>query len=80
MCGKDMLQETGPVGRRYRHPIMDTDTDNDHEFFFVMSFRDREQCEIAVKYIQQPSLEDTEIHKQVYSKVADPVFSCWDDD
>ena len=80
MCSKDMLQETGPVARRFRHPIMDTDTDNDREFFFVMSFRDREQCEDAVKYIQQPAPEDSEIHESVYAKVTDPVFSCWDDE
>ena len=79
MCGKDMLHETGPVGRRLRHPIMDTDTANHHEFFFEMTFRDRQQFDAAVKYMQKPLGADAETHELVYAKVTDPVFSCWED-
>ena len=53
----DLLHETGPIGRRQRHPIMDTDSERDHEYFFIMSFRDRAQCDEAVKHILEKKTE-----------------------
>lgn len=79
MQALDLLSISGPVGRRQRHPVMDTDAERDHEYFFVMSFRDREQCDRAVAYIEPGDEPADSIHKQMYEKITDPVFICWED-
>jgi hypothetical protein len=76
---RDLVHCTGPIGRRQRHPIMDTDSERDHEYFFVMSFRDRAQCDRAVEYILPDQEPASSIHRAVYTKVVDPIFTCWED-
>jgi hypothetical protein len=74
-----LLEHTGPVAERCKHPIMDTDEGRDHRYFFSMTFRDRKQCDAAVKHIKTMQEESHAIHKAVYANVVDPVFSCWMD-
>jgi hypothetical protein len=79
MKGVDLVHSAGAIGRRQRHPIMDTDAERDHEYFFIMSFQDRSQCDRAVEYVL-PHKEPVEsIHKAVYSTVRNPIFICWED-
>ena len=76
---RDLLHETGPIGRRQRHPIMDTDEERDHEYFFVMTFLDRAQCDRSVDYVT-PNDEPVEsLHIAVNTKVVDAIFICWED-
>ena len=75
----ELLFCTGPIGRRQRHPIMDTDSERDHEYFFIMSFRDRAQCDRAVENMLPRSEPGDSVHKAVYSKVKDEIFVCWED-
>ena len=75
----DLVISTGPVGRRQRDTIMDTDTERDHEYFFITSFRDRAQCDRAVEYILPHEEPGESSHTAVYSKVKDPIFICWED-
>ena len=72
----DLIHSIGPIGRRQKGTILDTDSDRQHEFFFVTSFRDRAQSDRAVRY-----MTDTEdpLHIAVYSNVKDPIFICWED-
>ena len=79
MQALDLVHSTGAVGRRQKHPVMDTDEDRDHEFFFIMSFRDREQCDRSVEYIEPRAEPSHSLHSAVFSLVADPVFICWED-
>ncbi len=79
MKSKGLLEKTGPIGRRQHHPIMDTDDERDHEFFFIMSFRDREQCDRAVELIESAAEPDSSIHKAVYANIRDQIFICWED-
>ena len=74
-----LAEQTGPIGKRSHHPIMDTDGERDHEYYFISSFLDREQCDRSVEYIQQASEPADSIHKAVYSKISEPVFTCWED-
>ena len=75
----DLVHSTGPVGRRQRDTIMDTDNERDHNYFFITSFRDRAQCDRAVEYIL-PDEEPAETsHTAIYSKVRDQIFICWED-
>ena len=41
---QQLLTTTGPIGKRFPHPIMDTD-EADLETFFIMSFEDRDQLD-----------------------------------
>jgi hypothetical protein len=79
MSAIDLVDSMGPIGRRHHHPIMDTDTERDHEYFFVISFRDRAQCDRSVDYIAPHTEPADSIHTAVYTKVADPIFICWED-
>ena len=77
---EDLLLETGPIGRRQRHPVMDTDTERDHEYFFVMSFSDRAQCDRAVAHVYEHQEPGHSIHKVVFDAVTDDaIFICWED-
>jgi len=74
-----LIQSSGPVGRRNRHPIMDTDKERDQEYFYIMSFVDENQCNLAVKYIQSHEEPGDSIHKGMSSKSENQIFICWED-
>ena len=75
----NLMHSTGPIGRRMKHEIMDTDDERLHEYFFITTFRDREQCDLAVDYILPDREPGGSSHRAVYGKVMDPVFICWED-
>lgn len=77
MKAKDLLVDTGPILTRCRHPIMDTDEQRDHEYFFVMTFRDRKQCDAAVEHIKTVNPESDALHRAIQDDIVDPVFTCW---
>ena len=79
MKSKDMVVSTGPVGKRQSDTIMDTDSERDHQHFFLMTFRDRAQCDKAVKYLLPHQEPGESAHKAVYTKVTDQIFICWED-
>lgn len=58
---------------------MDTDSERDHQYFFIMSFRDRAQCDRSVEQILLHKEPGASIHQAVYSKVKDEIFICWED-
>lgn len=74
-----LVQCTGPIGKRDKHPVMDTDEQRDLDYYFIMTFSDREQCDRAVEYIYSQDLSAETIHGSVFSKVDDAVFICWED-
>ena len=73
----DLVNTVGPIGRRQRDTIMDTDDERDHEYFFIMSFTDREQCDRSVEYMYREEEPADTLHKAVYGKIRDPVFISW---
>ena len=75
----DLVEGYDPIGMRQTDTIMDTDDERDHKYFTLMHFRDRIQCDEAVDYIKTHQEPGNSIHKEVYSKVQDPVFICWSD-
>ena len=75
----ELIHSTGPVGRRQTDTIMDTDSERDHEYFFITSFRDRAQCDRAIDYILPHDEPSESIHTAVYSKIKDQIFICWED-
>ena len=79
MHGLDLVDSNGPIGLRQSDTIMDTDDERNHSYFMIMYFRDREQCDNAVTYIEAHKEPGDSIHKELYSKVQNPIFICWQD-
>ncbi len=75
----DLLESIGPIGQRQKHPVMDTDDERSQEYFFLMSFKDREQCDRAVDCIQSSAEPEISIHHDVSCKIDNYVFVCWAD-
>ena len=72
-----LVEATGSVHSRFRHPVMDTD-ESPHEYFFTMTFRNRSQCEQAVEYMYRESGPGIASHITLQKLIKDPVFSCWE--
>ena len=79
LLAEGLVVSVSPLGRRDRHPVMDTDEERDHEYFFTMAFADRAQCDRAVAYIYAHSEPGHTIHETMYGKILDPIFFCWDE-
>ena len=75
----DLVEGKGPIGLRHSDTIMDTDDERTQHYFMLMHFRDRAQSDQAVDYIQTHQEPGASIHKQVYSKVQNLIFICWQD-
>jgi hypothetical protein len=79
MQGIDLVECTGPIGNRQSDTRMDTDSERDHEYFVIMSFRDRVQVDAAYAYLVPHEEPAESAHKAVYSKVQNQIFICWQD-
>lgn len=77
--GLDLAQSVSAIGKRYSDTPLDTDRERNHEYFVTMSFRDREQSDSAFRYLKEHAEPGESIHKAVYSRVANPIFICWND-
>ena len=75
---QQLLSTTGPVGKRFPHPIMDTD-EADLESFFIMSFEDRAQLEEAVAQMSGSAGLPAETHRQLWDQLDSYRFTCWED-
>jgi hypothetical protein len=74
-----LVEGTGPLGRRQSDTPMDTDDERGHQYFILMTFRDRAQVDAAYAHMEGRQGPGIEIHKSVYSKIRNPVFICWED-
>jgi len=77
--GRDLVENSSPIGVRQSDSILDTDTERAHQYFSIMSFRDRLQADAAVQYITLNGTSADSTHHITYSMVDDPVFNCWQD-
>ena len=75
-----LIVGAGPLGRRECDTPMDTDSERDHEFFGLMSFRDRAQLDAAYDHILKQAEPGRSEHQQVFRWVDNPVFICWRDE
>jgi len=66
MQAKELVHSVGTIGRRNRHPIMDTDSNRDQEYFYIMTFLDEDQCNRAVDL-------------SIINKIENQTFICWED-
>lgn len=79
MIEKDLALSMGPIGERQSDTIMDTDSERNHQFFFLTKFRNRSHSDLAVNYIMEHEEPGDSIHKAMYSKVQNQIFICWED-
>ena len=79
LTNSQLIHSSGRVGRRQRDTIMDTDGERDPEFFLLLSFRDREQCDQAIQQVFARLDPVDSVHRTVYSMIKDEIFICWED-
>jgi hypothetical protein len=77
--GLDLAVGVSPVGRRESDTPLDTDRERAHEYFAIMSFRDRKQSDAAHAYLKSRAEPGLSIHHAVNSKASNPIFICWAD-
>jgi len=68
----------GPVMHRRRDTGLDTDDDRTHTHFFVMDFVDKDQGDRALAHIKTIGLKNMRSHLEVFRRVTDSIFICWD--
>ena len=74
----ELLEGTTPITKRFHHPVMDTDESN-FEYFFIMKFKNEDQMERSVKYIFEESEPGLTLHQNVWKKIEQYNFICWQD-
>jgi len=75
----EMVHSIGPLCKRDSDTPMDTDSERNHQYYFVTHFVDKAQCDHSYRYIaENHGLKNTQ-HAAVYQKVVDPVFICYDE-
>ena len=74
----ELLVSITPIKKRYHHPVMDTDKTN-FEYFFTMKFKNEDQLERSVKYIFGESEPGLTLHQNVWRKIEQYNFICWQD-
>ena len=79
MKDRQLVLSMGPIGRRQSDTILDTDDERDQEYFFIMSFQDRAQSDLAVEAILSRAEPGISIHNNVKSMITDQIFICWED-
>ena len=75
----DLVESTGPIGRRQSDTRMDTDAERKHQYFVIMSFRDRAQVDAAYAHLRPHDEPAESAHYAVYAKVRNQIFICWQD-
>jgi hypothetical protein len=76
---KNLLERVGPIGLRQTDTIMDTDDERDHQYFFIMTFADRAQCDRSVEYMYAGEAPVGTLHQHMYAQIKDPIFISWVD-
>ncbi len=79
MRSLDLVACTGPIGQRQRDTRMDTDYERDHEYFVIMSFRDRSQADAAYALLAAREESTQSGHEAIHSRIRNQVFICWQD-
>ena len=75
----DLVAGTGPIGRRQSDTPMDTDGEQEHQYFVIMTFRDRAQVDAAYALLATHAEPADSAHDAIYSKIRNQIFICWQD-
>ena len=75
-----LIVDARPMGRRVSDTPMDTDEERDHQFFTVLTFRDRAHMDAAYAHIEARMRAVTGEHAAMYARTANQIFTCWQDE
>ena len=75
----DLVEGSGPIGRRQSDSELDTDAEREHEYFALMDFRDRAQADRALAHIRPRQNPTEALHREVLQRARQAVFLCWED-
>ncbi|MEL7254982.1 MAG: DUF6614 family protein [Pseudomonadota bacterium] len=76
----DLIIDARPMGRRVSDTPMDTDEDRNHQFFTILTFRDRAHMDAAYAHIEARMRAVTGEHAAMYARTANQIFTCWQDE
>jgi len=79
MQSVDLVDSSGAIGRRQSDTGMDSDSERDHQYFVLMTFRDRPQVDAAYALLASHEQPADTAHHAVYSKVQNQIFICFQD-
>ena len=79
MRGIGLVEGTGQIGIRQSDTRMDSDGERDHQYFVIMTFCDRAQVDAAYAKLIPHEEPEESVHREVYSKVRNQIFICWED-
>ncbi|MEM9621326.1 MAG: DUF6614 family protein [Pseudomonadota bacterium] len=79
LAAQDLIIRIGPLGRRQRNTILDTDDERLQSYFLMMYFRDKAQSDLAIDYIESLAEPGASLHQQMYNKIDNAMFVCWED-
>lgn len=79
MSEAGLVESSSLLQRRVSDTPMDTNDAWTHQFFTVMTFRDRVQLDASYDFIAGRSGAGVDEHLDVRRWVANPVFTCWAD-
>lgn len=74
-----IIAAAGPIGQRVSDTPMDTDEENARQLFSILSFHDRAQLDAAYAHISARAAPGTSSHLDMYRRITDSVFTCWQD-
>ena len=75
-----LIVDARPMGRRVSDTPMDTDEERDHQFFTILTFRDRAHMDGAYAHIEARMRAVTGEHAAMYARTANQIFTCWQDE
>ncbi|MEO0752687.1 MAG: DUF6614 family protein [Pseudomonadota bacterium] len=76
----DLIADARPMGRRITDTPMDTDEERSHQFFTILTFRNRAHMEAAYAHIEARMRAVTGEHAAMYARTANTIFTCWQDE
>ena len=75
-----LIVDARPMGRRVSDTPMDTDEERHHQFFTILTFRDRAHMDAAYAHIEARMKAVPGEHAAMYARTANSIFTCWQDE
>ena len=80
LVAANVMQSTSTISKRDRHPVLDTASNINSEYFTTMTFADRKEADAAVKLIYARIDTTDRPHESFIEMVDDPFFLCFYDE
>lgn len=78
LIAKGLLTSITPIGVRHRHPVLDTASMVEPDYFATMHFAGRAQADTAVTHFYGPPGATEDLHRSVIALTRDAIFLCYE--